>query len=151
MSYIDRLIEADEEVVRRAKLPRRIFVPSVLFLIGAVAALGNQMLGLGMLLLIFAALAGIYAGVLYSASEFALTTKRVMARVGFKRKPPWAVPLEQVADLKVERGLLGKLLGSGTVRIEDSSGGVREMKNLAAPEEFVRRVKEEREARGVAA
>lgn len=142
MGYIDRLLESGEEVLHRSRLPRAAFLIPLVFLAAAVPLLINRNLGIGTLSLILGAISGIYAGVMYASAEYAVTNRRVLARVGFRDKVPWAVPFGDIQEVRVDQGALGRLLNFGTVHVKDTEGTTRSMEKLANPRAFVREIEE---------
>lgn len=51
----------------------------------------------------------------YSASEFGVTNKRILAKVGWAKRRSLDMLLTKVEGIYVEQGILGKILGYGTV------------------------------------
>lgn len=142
MGYIDRLLENGEKVEHRAKLPRLLFAPAAISLAVALVTYLNEMPVLSTLFMVLGVLAGIYAGVMYSAAEYAVTNRRVLARVGFKNKVPWAVPFGDIEEVRVDQGGLGGLLNYGTVHVKDRTGTTRSLANLSRPHEFRKRIED---------
>lgn len=71
-----------ERVVYQTKLHWILFVRPILLLILAVLSL-SEVPELGMIILLIAAIDGLVRLVTYASSEFALTTRRVIVKVGF--------------------------------------------------------------------
>ncbi len=73
-----------------------------------------------------AVLMAIYTFIKMSSSEFALTNKRVLIKVGVLTHNSLETQLNKVSNISVSQGVLGRLLGYGTIIIA-STGGVKEM------------------------
>jgi uncharacterized membrane protein YdbT with pleckstrin-like domain len=55
--------------------------------------------------------------VLYTTTEFAVTNKRVIAKVGFLHRRSLEVNLDKIESVTVNQSLTGRLLGFGTLRV----------------------------------
>jgi uncharacterized membrane protein YdbT with pleckstrin-like domain len=76
----------------------------------------------------------------YKTSEFGVTSKRVIVKVGLLRRRTLELLLRQVEAISVDQSLLGRLLGFGSLTLT-GTGGVREVfHNIASPLEFRRRI-----------
>ena len=73
-------------------------------------------------------------------SEFAITNKRVIVKVGWIRRQTIEIHLSKVESVDVVQGIFGRMLGWGTITVV-GTGGSREPFNLIAnPLEFRRAV-----------
>ncbi|MEA3376659.1 MAG: PH domain-containing protein [Chloroflexota bacterium] len=65
-----------------------------------------------------------------------VTDRRVIWREGLLGGIERSVPLEQVQDITIHRGLFGRILGYGNVHIETAGGSATEVvaKNMRRPE-----------------
>lgn len=146
MSYLDDHLLAGERIVYRARLHWTIFLSSIV-----VVLLG---IGLGILLQVvepaysFAGLALAGVGLLlaigpavrYVTSEFAVTDKRVLGKVGFVERESDETLLSKIEAIAVDQGVLGRILGFGTVTIT-GTGGTQEMfPRISEPLEFRRKI-----------
>lgn len=139
MRYIDTHLLADEEVVHRTKLHWRIFAKAALVIV----------LGLGLLAIeptvgTVVAVIGVFMllppWVAYVTSEFGVTTKRVIVKVGFVRRRTLELLLRQVEAISVDQSVAGRIFNYGSITLS-GTGGVREVfDNIAAPLEFRRKI-----------
>jgi membrane protein YdbS with pleckstrin-like domain len=146
MSYLDDHLLDGERIVYRAHLHWTIFgIPILVVLLGA---------GLGVVLYLYelaywwlgAALAGI--GLLlaigplvrYLGTEFAVTNKRVLSKTGFIQRESDETLLSKVEAIAVDQGILGRILGFGTVRITGSGGTEDAFPGISQPLELRRQV-----------
>lgn len=68
------------------------------------------------------------------SSRFAVTTQRLTVRSGALRRRRLEVPLGQLVEITVAPGLLGRLLGYGTVRILAAGEQPEVFTRVAAPD-----------------
>ena len=139
MGYIESNLLPDEHVVYKARLHWKIFWQSFLLIVLGAALLALQPIvgGIGTLI---GLLAGIRAFTEYKTSEFGVTNKRVIIKVGFFRRRTLELLLRQVEAISVEQSIVGRMLGFGSVTLT-GTGGVKEVfHNISAPLEFRRRI-----------
>jgi len=61
----------------------------------------------------------------YTTSEFAITNKRVIIKVGFISRRTLEMNLAKIESINVSQGLLGRMLGYGTI-VVIGTGGTKE-------------------------
>ena len=67
--------------------------------------------------------------------EFVVTNRRVIRKVGLVSREIQHAPLEKIQDVTIEQGILGRMLGYGTVIVETASEkGMLVFPAIAAPE-----------------
>ena len=67
--------------------------------------------------------------------EFVVTNRRVIRKVGLLAREIQHAPLEKIQDITIEQGLLGRMLGYGTVIVETASEkGMLVFPAIASPE-----------------
>ena len=145
MSYVDSQLLPNEVVRYRARLHRSLFiVPSVF----GVLALGTMVFAFGThplwwAVLALAALGAVTFGVAwlkYSTSEFAVTDKRVIIKVGWIRRRTVETMLAKVEGVGVDQNLTGRLSGFGTIVVTGTGGTKEEFDRIADPLEFRRQI-----------
>lgn len=146
MSYLDDHLLAGERIVYRARLHWSIFATSIV-----VIALG---IGLAIVLSVYqpeywyagAALAGIGLllaigpAIRYASSEFAVTDKRVVAKLGFIERESLETLLSKIEAIGVDQGIVGRMLGYGTITITGTGGTEESFPRIADPLEFRREI-----------
>jgi len=144
VSYIKSQLLPGEEIKYRGHLHRSIFAPAFSFAVVAVLAFvvvvqsGDLPVFWG---LVAAALVSyIWAQILYSTSEFAVTNKRVVIKVGWLRRRTVETMLSKVEGINVDKSLLGRLLGYGSIIITGTGGTQEPFRNIGSPFEFRRQV-----------
>ena len=146
MSSLDAQLLAGERIVQRSRPHWILFGgPLLVGLAGVVlgAALqitqhdywyaGAAVVGLALLLAIAPALQ-------YLGSEFAITDKRVVARLGLLQRRSLETLLSKIEAIEVEQELTGRLLGYGTLIIIGTGGTRERIPRIPAPLEFRRQV-----------
>ena len=87
----------------------------------------------------------------YITSEFGVTNKRVITKVGLLRRRTLELLLRHVEAISVDQSVSGRILNYGSVTLT-GTGGVREVfDNISKPLEFRRRIQGEAsyESRGI--
>lgn len=139
MSYVDNNLMKDEEVVYRAKLHWFIFIkPILVFLLGLLIPGG-----VGTILIVVGILYGITKLLDFITSEFAITNKRVIVKVGFLSRNSLETLLEKIEGIKVNQGLFGRILNFGTIIVSGTGGSRDPFKNISNPLQFRREVQEQ--------
>jgi uncharacterized membrane protein YdbT with pleckstrin-like domain len=139
MGYIDANLLPEETVVHRATLHWLIFGKAL-----AVAALGVVLLSVeptvGMLVVVVGAVMFVPPLIAYKTSEFGVTSKRVIVKVGLVQRQTLELLLRQVEAISVDQSVMGRVFNYGSVTLS-GTGGVRGVfHNIAAPLEFRRRI-----------
>jgi len=139
MGYIEANLLPGETVVQRARLHWIVFVKAIavvlvglglLFLQPIVAAV---VIGIGLLMAIPPWLERF-------TSEFGVTSKRVIIKVGLVQRRTLELLIRQVEAISVDQSLTGRIFDFGTITLT-GTGGVREtFHNISNPLEFRRSI-----------
>jgi len=129
-----------ESVIYQAKLHWIVYAwaavlggSGVAFLVaGAPAAAPGAML--------LAGIVGLVAYVKYLTSEFAVTDRRVLMKVGWIRRRSVETLLGKVEAIAIEQGIGGRLLDYGTIVVTGTGGTRERFDRIAAPIDFRRQV-----------
>ena len=142
MGYIESNLLADEQIVYKAKLHSVIFwKPCALIMLGVVFLFILPIAGMIVLAIGLIALAPPVID--YTTSEFGVTNKRVIIKVGLIRRRTLELLLRHVEAILVDQSMTGRILHYGSVTLT-GTGGVREtFGNISNPLEFRRRVQGE--------
>src|SRR5262249_2224011 len=146
MSYVDSQLLPGETVRYRARLHKGIFTTASVFgvltvaaLIGAMAAGGPWWAAAGAVAVISAIIFG-RTWLIYKTSEFAVTDKRVVIKVGWIRRRTLETMLSKVEGIGVDQSLTGRALGYGSIEVTGTGGTREEFTRIADPLEFRRQV-----------
>ena len=134
MGYVERHLLAGEHVVYKTRLHWVLFLkPALLFLGGvALAVVLRQVQDPPWLWMIGAAVAliGLVWGLVHyvelMTSEFAVTSSRLIMKVGLISRYTTELLLTKVETIGVQQGLMGRMLGYGDL-IVTGTGGAREV------------------------
>lgn len=145
MSYVDSQLLPNETVLYRARLHRSLYSVSYVFTalaLGAMAfAIGQHQLWWLVLALAVVAVATFgWSWLRSKSSEFAVTDKRVVIKVGWIRRRTLETMLAKVEGIGVDQSLTGRLLGFGTIVVTGTGGTKEEFDRIANPLEFRRQV-----------
>jgi uncharacterized membrane protein YdbT with pleckstrin-like domain len=143
MSYVDSTLLPGEQVTFRTHLHWVIFVRAaaigLLGVILLIALHGSYALAaVGGLLVLVGLVLWLVAYVDRRTSEFAVTNKRVIVKVGILRRRTIEMLLRQVEALEVSQGILGRILGYGELLIIGTGGTREPFERISAPLEFRR-------------
>ena len=100
---------------------------------GSAAIAGLVLLGLG-------ATAAIIGFLRRAATEMAVTNKRVVVKTGVLSRRTYEILLSKVESIHVEEGLLGRMLGYGSVVVRGTGGTPEPFYQIAHPLELRRQV-----------
>lgn len=159
MSYIDDTLMKNEVVLYRSKPHWVIFTwPAVwlvlailLFLFGPLIPLANtQALGnlpvfavAAIIALILAVLSAINSFINFQTSEYGITNKRVLMKLGFIRRLALEIYLQRIESVKVYQSVSGRILGYGSIMISGVGGSKDPFHNIPYPLEFRRKIQEQ--------
>lgn len=146
MASLDSQLLSGERIVHRARPHWVVFLgPILLAVAGAVLAgilqyvvgdywyAGAAVAGLALVLALGPALR-------YAGSEYAVTDKRVLARLGILERHSLETLLSKIEAIGVEQGIAGRLLGYGTITITGTGGTREALELIPTPLEFRRQV-----------
>lgn len=144
MSYMRKNLLNSEQIIYETRLHWIVFLWPIIF-----AALGVFMFGdpdtapLASFFFILAIVTAIAAFIQYKTSEFGVTNKRVMVKVGFIRRSSIEVLLQKIESINVDQGILGRMLGYGTIVISGTGGTKNTFKKISSPLELRRQAQEQ--------
>jgi len=149
MNYVDRNLLPGEEVAYRAKLhwivfaaPVFVFAVAIIILIASAAGSRDRgaVSGIGVVFVIVAGALAFGRWLAWISSEFAVTNKRVLIKVGFIRRHSLELLLQKIEGIGVDQSILGRVLDYGTIIVTGTGGTKEPFKNIAAPLEFRKQV-----------
>ena len=79
----------------------------------------------------------------YWTSEFAITNKRVIVKMGLIRRQTVELNLQRVESVSVDQTIMGRILGYGTITIIGTGGTREPFRRIAHPLEFRKAVEEQ--------
>ena len=125
MSYVDSNLAAGEQVTYRAVLHWAAFLTVRALLTLFIAPLVDR-----------------------ATSEFAVTNRRVIIKVGLVSRRTVELRLEKIESIGVDQGIVGRILGFGTIVVKGTGGTNERFENIARPLDFRKAVNDAGEAHG---
>lgn len=154
-NYIDQNILPDEKILYRTKKHYIIFFRPVVWTLATIAILfypshaffqndttaalfylNHPTQILGVLFAFIMLLSWANAWLIYSVSEYAVTTNRILMREGFFAKHINETRIATIANVNIVQGPVGQLLGFGTVVIKTFGGNDDPFIEIPNPLEF---------------
>jgi uncharacterized membrane protein YdbT with pleckstrin-like domain len=129
MSYIDDSLVEGEVLIHRAR-------------VSWWSQAGLVVLGLVTLVIVIGVVLLAAAWIRVRSTEIAITNRRVIAKFGFIKRHTVEINLDKVEALKVEQGVMGRILNYGTIFISGAGTSVAPIANIADPLVFRRKFME---------
>ena len=140
MGYVESNLLPNEEINYRARLHRIIYLfPTCLFIAAVLVALAGGWIA-GVVLAVIALVLFVPPWIRSASSEFAITNKRVLIKVGLIRRHSLELLLSKVEGIGVDQGVLGRILGYGTITVSGVGGTKEAFRMISNPLEFRRQV-----------
>lgn len=142
MGYVDDHLLNGETVGYRAHQHWIIFFwPVFLLIVGtALLFLLPDQLIVGFAVLGLALIWSIFPLIKYSTSEYAVTNKRVIVKLGLVQRDSSETLLSKVEAIAVDQTIPGRMLGFGTITITGTGGTKESFPRISSPMEFRRQV-----------
>jgi uncharacterized membrane protein YdbT with pleckstrin-like domain len=141
MSYVESNLLPNEQITYRAKLHWIIYaLPASVFLIAILVAAGGGGWIAGSAIGIIGFILFLPPWIKAISSEFAITNKRVLIKVGLIRRHSLELLLQKVEGIGVDQGVLGRILGYGTITVSGVGGTKEAFRMISNPLEFRRQV-----------
>lgn len=145
MGYIDENLMNGEQIVHRSKLHWIVFLGPIVFILIAFMffAGGKEVAAAGSFFFLIAIIWAVSAFISFKTSEFGITNKRVLIKVGFIRRNSLETLLTKVEGIQVDQGILGRIFNYGTIMVKGTGGTSNPFHKIEAPLEFRKKVQEQ--------
>jgi uncharacterized membrane protein YdbT with pleckstrin-like domain len=147
MSYVDKSLITNESVVFRTRLHWIIFTWPILFLIASCVlfyfgffSTHPGFMYAAEILLVITFIVFIAKYIVYRSSEFAVTNKRVIIKIGVMQQRTLELLLTKVEAISVTQSLLGQMFGCGSIMVTGTGGTREAFNNISSPLQFRRAV-----------
>jgi uncharacterized membrane protein YdbT with pleckstrin-like domain len=141
MSYVESNLLPNEQITYRARLHPVIYaLPVLVFVVALLAALGGGGWIAGGAIGVIGFVLFLPPWIRSASSEFAITNKRVLIKVGLIRRHSLELLLQKVEGIGVDQGILGRILGFGTITVSGVGGTKEAFRMISNPLEFRRQV-----------
>ena len=140
MSYVESNLIPGEKVLYKTGLHWVVLVVPIV-----VSTVVGVFFGLASLVFIIipAAVCVLLGYLRRKATEMAVTNKRVIIKTGLLRRRTFELLLSKVESISVDEGLLGRMLGYGTVIVRGTGGTPEPFSRVEHPLEFRRQVQQQ--------
>ncbi len=151
-SYIDQSLLPGENVAYRTHPHWIIFTPTLIWIAAMLLsltvlpnfAIGQlHLVGYRPFYLIFSFLAfagatvnGVFTYIQFRTSEYGITNKRVIVKVGFIQRATLEILLPRIESIQVVQTVPGRLLDYGTIIISGTGGSRDAFRNMPSPLKF---------------
>jgi uncharacterized membrane protein YdbT with pleckstrin-like domain len=147
MSYVKNNLMSGETIIYNAKIHWFIFLPGISFAAVGVLMLAGDKQGegvgaIGGILVFFAVISLLKAFITKISTELAVTSKRVIAKVGLIRRHTAELNHSKVESFNVDQSILGRIFGFGTIVVRGTGGGKTPIPNIDSPLVFRRNAME---------
>ena len=140
MGYIEANLLPGETVVQRARLHWIVFLKALAVFVVGLGLLYFDPKLIGLTVMAIGLLMALPPWIQRASSEFGVTSKRVIIKVGVIQRRTLELLIRQVEAISVDQSLTGRMLNFGTITLT-GTGGVREtFHNIAEPLEFRRSI-----------
>jgi uncharacterized membrane protein YdbT with pleckstrin-like domain len=145
--YIEQNLLQDEQIKYYTKLHWIVFIfPIFLIVIGlglaAVLSQHSAAMIFGALFVLVGIILGVPRFITYKSSEFAVTNKRVLIKVGFIKRHSLELLLQKVEGIGVDQDFLGRIFGYGTIIVTGTGGTKETFQTIENPLEFRKHVQQ---------
>lgn len=140
MGYIESNLLPNESVVQRAHLHWIVFLKAAAVVVVGLGLLYFEPKTIGLIVIGIGLVMAVPPFLERTTSEFGVTSKRVIIKVGLIQRRTLELLIRQVEAISVDQSLTGRILDFGTITLT-GTGGVREtFHNIANPLEFRRSI-----------
>jgi uncharacterized membrane protein YdbT with pleckstrin-like domain len=141
MSYIDKHLLPGETVTYRTRLHWKVYLLPALFTLLicvplVVLALNSTQHLLALIPVAAALLSWIRPWLERRSSEFAVTNKRVIIKLGFFSTRSVELLLSKIEGISVTQSLMGRMMGFGEIVVTGSGGTQERFDHIQAPLDF---------------
>jgi uncharacterized membrane protein YdbT with pleckstrin-like domain len=141
MGYVESNLLPNEQITYRASLHWIIYaLPAVVFVIAILVGLGGGGWIGGLAIAAIGFVLFLPPWIKAASSEFAITNKRVLIKVGLIRRHSLELLLQKVEGIGVDQSILGRILGYGTITVSGVGGTKEAFTMISRPLEFRRQV-----------
>jgi uncharacterized membrane protein YdbT with pleckstrin-like domain len=148
MTYIDRILDQDENVIHRGKLHWVIYVAPTLFILLGLAFIAvspfsimgvvgmTWFLAFGSMLLLVGAMGWIIAWIKQITTEIAVTSRRVIVKYGLIWRSTMELNAGKIESVQVDQTVMGRILDFGIITARGTGSGIEPVRKVAAPLEL---------------
>jgi uncharacterized membrane protein YdbT with pleckstrin-like domain len=143
MGYIDNNLMNNENVIGHARLHWAVYMSAIFWFSLGVFLIPTASIIIGGICILISFAAALVAFLNQKTSEFGVTNKRVLLKTGLIHRSSIEVLLAKVERIQVDQGILGRILGYGSVTVTGTGGSKDPYHRIAKPLDFRKKVQEQ--------
>jgi uncharacterized membrane protein YdbT with pleckstrin-like domain len=137
MSYVESNLLPDEEILYRANIHWIVYLKSMgICLVSLLFMFSADTIYLGFIGLIVAGAFWLIAWLKVVTTELVVTSKRIIAKVGFIRRNTIELNLNKVESISVNQTIIARILNYGTVVIHGTGNSRLPVAQISKPLKF---------------
>lgn len=144
MRYIEKILQPGETLVYAGKIHWVVYLPAMILVLIAVAALTQVKSGpSGASLLMVSIACWLAAGFVFASgwfrrwtTEIDVTDRRIVYKRGFIKRHTVEMNMDKVESVDVDQSVMGRLLDYGDITIRGTGIGFEPLRGIGAPLEF---------------
>jgi len=147
MGYVESNLMSQEQVLHKGDIHWFVYFPGTFLMSTGVMLLvdsgpGPSTAPLGVMAIFIALVLLLKAFLFKISTEVAVTSKRVIAKMGFIRRSTVELNHQKVESLNVDQSIAGRLFGFGTIIVNGTGGGRTPIPSISDPLAFRRKTME---------
>jgi uncharacterized membrane protein YdbT with pleckstrin-like domain len=140
MGYVESNLLPNEQVTYRTRVSRIIYFWPICLVLVAIVFVFEGWHWPASVAAVLGVILFVPRWIRSMSSEFAVTNKRVLVKVGLVRRHSLELLLQKVEGIGVDQSILGRILGYGTITVSGTGGTHEAFQMIANPLEFRRQV-----------
>jgi uncharacterized membrane protein YdbT with pleckstrin-like domain len=144
MRYIERILQPGETLVYSGKIHWVIYLPAMILVALALAALAQVKTGSIGMSWLFASIAfWLAAGVTFASAwfkrwttEIDVTNRRIVYKCGLIKRHTVEMNMDKVESVDVDQSVFGRMLNYGDITIRGTGEGIEPLYRISAPLDF---------------
>ena len=143
MGYVENNLMSQERVLHKGDIHWFVFMPGIISVsIGILLLATPETAVFSVLIFLFASALLIKAYLIKISTEVAVTSKRVIAKMGFIRRKTIELNHQKVESLNVDQSIAGRMFGFGTIIVNGTGGAHTPIPSICNPLVFRRKAME---------
>ena len=124
MKYAQKTLLSDEKILHYTRPHYIVFYPVLLWLLITVwfFTTNYRHFIMGHLLLLITIISWINSLINYYCSEYVITNKRILVKIGFIRRKSLEIFLDRIEGIYIDQNIMGRIFGYGTVIVNGIGG-----------------------------
>lgn len=135
MSYVENNLLPDEKVLHTARIHWMVYAPAIACFIAAVV-FATAHPGSGKVFALLGFVLFLHALIYAKSTEFAVTNKRVISKLGWIRRSTVELKHDRVESFSLDQGILGRIFNFGSIALGGTGTGHAVTRYIAQPLEF---------------